>query len=76
MFSSDPLRSYPLAKTGGLADVSAALPKALTALGVEVHLVLPGYPKAIECAANKSIEVELADFMGVGPHASYLRTYA
>ena len=58
---------YPLAKTGGLADVSAALPKALTGLGIEMQLLLPGYPKAIECAANKSVEVELADFMGAGP---------
>ena len=58
---------YPLVKTGGLADVSAALPKALTALGVEMQLLLPGYPKAIESAANKSVEVELADFMGAGP---------
>jgi starch synthase len=49
------------------ADVSAALPKALTALGVEMHLLLLGYPKAIESAANKSVEVELADFMGAGP---------
>ena len=58
---------YPLAKTGGLADVSAALPKALSALGVEMQLLLPGYPKAIESAANKSVEAELADFMGAGP---------
>ena len=58
---------YPLAKTGGLADVSAALPRALAALGVEIRLMLPGYPKAIESAANKSVEVELADFMGAGP---------
>jgi starch synthase len=33
----------PLAKTGGLADVSAGLPKALMALGCEVRLVLPAY---------------------------------
>jgi starch synthase len=58
---------YPLVKTGGLADVSAALPKALTALGVEMRLLIPGYPKAIESAADKSMEVELADFMGAGP---------
>ncbi len=58
---------YPLAKTGGLADVSAALPKALTALGVEMQLLLPGYPKAIESATNKSVEFEVADFMGAGP---------
>ena len=58
---------YPLAKTGGLADVSAALPKALTALGVEMQLLLPGYPQALESAANKSVKIEFADFMGAGP---------
>ena len=58
---------YPLAKTGGLADVSAALPKSLAKLDVDMHLLLPAYPSAIEAAENKSIEFELADFMGVGP---------
>jgi len=58
---------YPLAKTGGLADVSAALPKALAVLGAEMRLLLPGYPKAIEAAAKKSVQVEIADFMGAGP---------
>ena len=33
----------PLAKTGGLADVAAALPKALAALGHDVRIVLPLY---------------------------------
>jgi starch synthase len=58
---------FPLAKTGGLADVSAALPKALTALGVDMQLLLPGYPKAIESAVSKSVAVELGDFRGAGP---------
>ena len=36
--------AFPLIKTGGLADVSGALPKALNHLsGVEVKLLLPGY---------------------------------
>jgi len=34
----------PLAKTGGLGDVSAALPAALARLGVDVRVVLPAYP--------------------------------
>lgn len=33
----------PLAKTGGLADVAAALPKALTALGHDARVILPLY---------------------------------
>ena len=33
----------PFAKTGGLADVGAALPKALTALGHDVRIVTPLY---------------------------------
>lgn len=35
---------YPLIKTGGLADVTGALPGALKAEGVAVRTLLPGYP--------------------------------
>jgi starch synthase len=35
--------AVPFAKTGGLADVSGALPKALNELGVEAKLILPLY---------------------------------
>lgn len=34
----------PYAKTGGLADVTAALPDALRAQGVDLRVLLPGYP--------------------------------
>jgi starch synthase len=35
---------HPLVKTGGLADVAAALPRALADAGVDVRLLLPGFP--------------------------------
>jgi starch synthase len=38
---------YPLNKTGGLGDVSAALPAALRALRVDVRLLIPGYPQVL-----------------------------
>lgn len=38
---------FPFVKTGGLADVTGALPKALRALGVDVRVILPKH-KGIE----------------------------
>jgi len=35
---------FPWVKTGGLADVAAALPVALAQQGVDVRLLLPGFP--------------------------------
>ncbi len=35
---------YPLLKTGGLADVAAALPAVLRSHGVDVRMVVPGFP--------------------------------
>jgi starch synthase len=46
--------AHPLAKTGGLADVSGSLPAALHEIGVDVRVLLPGYPSALEKAENLS----------------------
>ncbi|MFZ5654413.1 MAG: glycogen synthase GlgA [Pseudomonadota bacterium] len=56
---------YPLAKTGGLADVCAALPKALAALGHEVRVVLPAYPDARARLAAREPGLEVAELPGV-----------
>ncbi|HLN12366.1 MAG TPA: glycogen synthase GlgA [bacterium] len=42
--------AVPYVKTGGLADVSGTLPRALSDLGCDVRIVLPGY-RAIDRAA-------------------------
>jgi starch synthase len=43
---------FPLAKTGGLADVSSALPAALSSLGADVRVMLPAYPQALDLARH------------------------
>jgi starch synthase len=40
--------AFPLVKTGGLADVAAALPQAQCAAGADARLLLPGYPAVLD----------------------------
>src|SRR5262245_23159684 len=44
-----------LAKAGGLADVSAALPAALRALGIDVRVLIPGYPDVLAKAGELKV---------------------
>ncbi|NOY91574.1 MAG: glycogen synthase GlgA [Deltaproteobacteria bacterium] len=49
---------YPLVKTGGLADVSAALGAAQRALGHDARVVLPGYPEVLAALAADATLLE------------------
>jgi len=39
--------AHPLIKTGGLGEISGALPLALRELGADVRLLIPGYPEVL-----------------------------
>lgn len=55
--------AHPFAKTGGLAEVAAALPAALVRLGHDVTLVLPRYRGAV-VDPGSDITIDIA----LGPH--------
>jgi starch synthase len=57
---------YPLVKTGGLADVTGALPAALAKHGVTTTSLVPGYPSVL-AALEKSAEVYKFDHVMGGP---------
>jgi starch synthase len=57
---------YPLIKTGGLADVTGALPAALQAEAIETRTVVPGYPDVLNALGAADQVLYFPDFYG-GP---------
>ncbi len=55
---------FPLVKTGGLADVVAALPVALAAQGADVRLLLPGLPPVLEAVQGARTVAEIGACFG------------
>lgn len=57
----------PLIKTGGLADVSGALPAALRALGVDVRVLLPGYTPVLAQMSQHEVVATFDTLPGFPP---------
>lgn len=57
---------YPALKTGGLADVNAALPPAMIGLGADVRLLLPAFPALCDAAVRRERIVALGPAFGPG----------
>ncbi|SOE16385.1 starch synthase [Hoeflea halophila] len=56
---------YPLIKTGGLADVAGALPAALSAHGVDMRVLLPGYQQVMAKLRNPVPHARFDDLLDV-----------
>lgn len=63
---------YPALKTGGLADVNAALPRALLGAGADVRLLLPAFPAIVRAAEDVRPVVQMNSPFG-GALARVLR---
>lgn len=59
----------PLNKTGGLADVAAALPIELAQLGVDMRVLLPGYPSVLAALPDAAVVADVPS-QGAYPRAS------
>jgi starch synthase len=55
---------FPLVKTGGLADVVAALPPALARAGADARLLLPGLPAIADAVAHQRTVCEIGPVFG------------
>ncbi|MDE2369336.1 MAG: glycogen synthase GlgA [Burkholderiales bacterium] len=55
---------FPLVKTGGLADVVAALPVAQAQQGADVRLLLPGLPAVLEAVQGARSVIDIGSCFG------------
>ncbi|GAA0571612.1 glycogen synthase GlgA [Rhizomicrobium electricum] len=57
--------AYPLAKTGGLADVSRSLPAALKRQGADITVLMPAYPRAVVQLRDAKVVTRLGPAFGI-----------
>jgi starch synthase len=57
----------PIVKTGGLGDVTAALPAALRALNVDARILIPGYAQALQALDTVPVTGSLEVLPGLPP---------
>jgi starch synthase len=55
------------AKAGGLADVSAALPRALARRGVDVRILMPAYQNVLDKISRLNVVASLPGYAGLDP---------
>ena len=55
---------FPLVKTGGLADVVAALPMAQAEQGTDVRLLLPGFPAVLDAVQGARTVIDVGACFG------------
>ena len=55
---------YPLVKTGGLADVAGALPRALAAHDIAMRSLVPGYPQVMAALGKGRVVARFDDLFG------------
>ncbi|MEZ2223480.1 glycogen synthase GlgA [Rhizobium sp. RCC_161_2] len=63
---------FPLIKTGGLADVTGSLPKALRSYGISTRTLVPGYPTILERVQTAR---KIATFELLGEQANLLAAH-
>jgi starch synthase len=62
---------FPLLKTGGLADVTGALPPALAEFGCDSRVLVPGFPAFMSNVIDKELVTELGSKFGAGDARLY-----
>jgi starch synthase len=65
---------YPFVKTGGLADVTGALPKSLQTVGIRTITLVPGYPALLPMARAGAPLLVFDEILGEAASLRHIQT--